>query len=187
MSLVSPRLLGRIAVTAHSLNGQCLATAFVDLPMKCDPAAIADLFTSVGRSGVCDDFATLFNAEQTSGATTVGVTKFQRFFERFKDTLTCPDFRGVVAISQVFHTDIADVTLSGVQDDDLVLSIAKHLDSPKGREGQPQDVTDLLLQVKQRVPRPTNLQNSSCPTGHRGSCLPHPFCLCCSQWQWCRS
>lgn len=76
--------MGRIAVTAHSLNGQWLATAFVDLPMKCDPAAIADLFTSVGRSGVCDDFATLFNAEQTSGAAPTWVTQFFGFLERSK-------------------------------------------------------------------------------------------------------
>jgi len=99
--------------------------------MKCDPAAIADLFTSVGRSGVCDDFATLFNAEHPAGSPSAGITKFQGFFERSENAAASSDFRAAVAISQVLQTDIADVTLSGVQDDDLVLSITKHLDSPK--------------------------------------------------------
>ena len=97
--------------------------------MKCDPAAIADLFTSVGRSGVCDDFATLFNAEQTSGATTVGVTKFLGFPQVCEET-------GVVLGIELCR-DI----------DDLVLSIAKH-DILQRKGGQPQDVTDLMYYIK---------------------------------------
>ena len=79
--------------------------------------------------GYClrDQFGAGAKAEHAVGSPTAGITRFKSFFERFKDSLTfLGDRPGVVSVSHVLHTNIADEALSGVQGDDLILSIAKH-------------------------------------------------------------
>ena len=68
--------------------------------------------------------------EHAVGSPSAGVTQFFGFPERGKQRW--------IGLGVELCRDM----------DYLVLSITKHLDSPKGREGQPQDVTDLMYYIK---------------------------------------